>query len=582
MRLLRTRLSLAAFAGLFALVGNPLPAPVAAAAASQHYSLSCDEGRATCLEVADSNEVFGPNYYVGHDEPSLLFYSNQPGSGGKSQWLMTLPKDPPPVPKADGSRSWNFQLHPAFWFGMALCDTQSAPNPIDNHVCTPNSDSNITPDAQIARHAGTAFLELQFYPPGGVLWPPGNSCDANKWCVAFVIWSLAIDYPSGQSLNDTCANSIGVESPNFAFLTLDGKPQAPANAVNATLATYTPDAARDLFMNSGDKTLTSIHDTKHGLSIEVKDLTTGQTGSMVASARNGFGQVKFAANPSTECTNIPYDFHPMYSTSSENTRVPWAAHSYNIAWADEIGHFDYCSKTLGSGHSCQASLGATEGTVFNTEPAEGPPTATLPSADDTGCFTAAQSSLVPVQGCIGTNTGFDGVPYEHLWPDGNANHPTSVLITSPMTGHDYQSNYQRVAFEADLPRIETAGASAAGTCNRTTGTGCTLIPITDDQNADGSYTTPANFYPYFTAAAREDSCQWTFGANIPELTTNDYGKNAQYGALLKLVYPLSGGGGATTSRYNDFRQILGSVPCRGGSNQGGNGDGGGGGDAQTN
>ena len=577
MRFLRARLSLAAFAGLFALVGNPLPAPVAAAAASQHYSLSCDEGRATCLEVADSNEVFGPNYYVGHDEPSLLFYSNQPGSGGKSQWLMTLPKDPPPVPKANGSRSWNFQLHPAFWFGMALCDTQSAPNPIDNHVCEPNSDSNITSDAQIARHAGTAFLELQFYPPGGVLWPPGNSCDAHKWCVAFVIWSLAMDYPSGKALNDTCANSIGVESPNFAFLTLNGKPQAPANAVNATLATYTPDAARDLFMNSGDKTLTSIHDTEHGLSIEVKDLTTGQKGSMVASAANSFGQVKFAANPSTECTNIPYDFHPMYSTSSEKTRVPWAAHSYNIAWADEIGHFDYCSKTLGSGHSCQASLGATEGTVFNTEPAEGPPTATKPSADDTGCFTAAQSSLVPVQGCIGTNTGFDGVPYEHLWPDGNPNHPTSVLITSPMTGHDYQSNYQRVAFEADLPRIETAGASAAGTCNRTTGTGCTLIPITDDQNANGSYTTPANFYPYFTAAAHGDGCQWTFGANIPDLTTNDYGKNAQYGTLLKLVYPANGGGGATISRYNDFRQILSNVPCAGQSENGGGGNGGGGG-----
>ena len=173
------------------------------------------------MEVADSKEVFGPNYYVGHDEPSLLFYSNEPGSGGKSQWMMTLPKDPPPVPKPNNSRSWNFQLHPAFWFGMALCDTQSSPNPIDNHVCTPNSDSNITSDAQIAHHAGTAFLELQFYAPGGPLWPPGNSCDPNKWCVAFVIWSLGIDYPSGKSLNDTCQGLVGIEYPNLAFLTLD-------------------------------------------------------------------------------------------------------------------------------------------------------------------------------------------------------------------------------------------------------------------------------------------------------------------------------------------------------------------------
>jgi hypothetical protein len=489
---------------------------------------------------------------------------------------MTLPTDPPPVPKSDGTRSWNFQLHPAFWFGMALCDTQSSPNPANNHTCIPNSDSNITSDAQIAHHAGTAFLELQFYPPGGVLWPPGNSCDASKWCVAYVIWSLGIDYPSGQALNDTCQGMVGgVEYPNFAFLTLTGVPQAPPSAVNATLATYTPDPALDLFMNSGDRTLTSIHDTNHGLSIEVQDLTTGQKGSMVASAANGFGQVKYAPNPSTDCTYIPYDFHPMYSTSSEKTRVPWAAHSYNIAWADEIGHFDYCSQTAGGGGYCQKT--GTEGTVFNTEPSEGGPTRAKPTADDYGCFTAAESSLVHVQGCIGTNTGFDGVPYEHLWPDGNPDHPTSILISSPMTGHDYQSNYQRVAFEADLPRIETAGASAAATCNRNTGVGCTLIPITDDQNADGSYTTPANFYPYFTAAASGDSCQWTFGANIPGLTTNDYGKNAQYGTLLKLVYPVSGGGGSTTSRYNDFRQILANVPCAGQSENGGGGNGGGGG-----
>jgi hypothetical protein len=257
----------------------------------------------------------------------------------------------------------------------------------------------------------------------------------------------------------------------------------------------------------------------------------------------------------------------MYSTSSEQTRVPWAAHSYNIAWSDEIGHFDYCSKTLGAGHSCQASLGATEGTVFNSEPSEAP---TARAADDYYCFTPAEHSLVPVQGCEATNTGFDGVSYEHLWPDGNPDHPTSVLFGSPMTGKDFDTNYQRVAFEADLPRIETAGASAAATCSRSTGDGCTLIPYTDDQNPDGSWV-PANFYPYFTAAAAGDSCQWTFGENIPGLTTNDFGKNAQYGTLLKLVYPVSGGGGATTSRYNDFRGVQPNISCPGQSENAGTG-----------
>jgi hypothetical protein len=57
---------------------------------------------------------------------------------------------------------------------------------------------------------------------------------------------------------------------------------------------------------------------------------------MTASADNGFAQVDYEPTAAT-CTQTPYSFHPMYSTSSEHTRVPWAAHSYNVAFADEIG-----------------------------------------------------------------------------------------------------------------------------------------------------------------------------------------------------------------------------------------------------
>jgi hypothetical protein len=86
-------------------------------------------------------------------------------------------------------------------------------------------------------------------------------------------------------------------------------------------------------MNSGDKLVVTLHDTQHGLLAVIEDQTTGQSGSMTASAANGFGQVKFAPAPSTECTNIPYDFHPMYSTSSEQTRVIWTAHSFNVSFS---------------------------------------------------------------------------------------------------------------------------------------------------------------------------------------------------------------------------------------------------------
>jgi len=59
---------------------------------------------------------------------------------------------------------------------------------------------------------------------------------------------------------------------------------------------------------------------------------------MTASAANGFGQVQYDPT-GTSCVNLPYDFHPMYSTSSEQTRVIWAAHTYNISFTSEIGHF---------------------------------------------------------------------------------------------------------------------------------------------------------------------------------------------------------------------------------------------------
>ena len=79
----------------------------------------------TGILCAEAHENPGGSYYVGHDEPALLFYSNEPGSGNNQVYRLRLPKDPPLQPKQNGrGGTWNFQLHPAFWFGMAVCDDQ--------------------------------------------------------------------------------------------------------------------------------------------------------------------------------------------------------------------------------------------------------------------------------------------------------------------------------------------------------------------------------------------------------------------------------------------------------------------------
>jgi hypothetical protein len=523
-------------AGALALAAALLSPPPAGLAASQHRAINCAEGQNLCAEVADPSAFGG--YYVGHDEPSVLFYSSRAGSGNDVRYQLTLPSDPPSVPLT-ADTSFNFELHPAFWFGMAMCDTQSYPEQIS--TCTPDSDSNILDPAVSPKHAGAAFTELQFYPPGWVGWPQNaGSCDPVQWCVALNIDSFMRNPVTGQDLNTTCQSLVSIEPVNFAFLTRDGQVPsgAPPNPVQSTVQTFTPDRAHDLFMSSGDSLVVTMHDTAHGLQTDVQDLTSGAFGTMTASAANGFGQVQFAPAPSTACTNIPFDFHPMYSTSSEQTRVPWTAHSYNIAFADEIGHFDFCSNVLPNGGCSQR-----EGSATDLE---------ISDKDDNFCFRPQLATQVQVSGCTDTNTGFDGVPYQRVWPDGNTvDHPTPILFSSPVTGPSFNQNYDRVAFEADLPRVEASDFK--GPCDRSTGSGCTRIPVTDDG-------VPASFYPFFSTVNQGGACRWAIGNDLP-VTTSDFGKNDQYGPLLFLDYLVVGGGGAVFTRTNDFRQVLSFQPC---------------------
>jgi len=519
---------------------------------SAHASLHCETGTAVCAELQDSEEAFGEGVYIGHDEPSLLFYSNQPGAGNSFQSELTLPTDPRPVPK--NGRSFNFQLHPAFWFGMALCDTQSFPVAVS--TCAPDSDSNI---ATLATHPGAAFMELQFYPPGWAAAPFGSSCDGRRYCVAIASFSLAENAITGTILNAACASQTGLEYANYAFLTKSGHPHDVPNPVQSTLNTFTPNPETDLFMSPGDRLSVSMHDTEHGLRIDVTDKTTEEHGFMTMSAANGFGMVKYVPT-GTECTNIPYDFHPMYSTSSENTRVIWAAHSYNVAFSDEIGHFDYCTNPVPTNRPPfkKCAAGAQEGVIGDRETAEGPPTTANPGADDNFCFSADQSTRVRISGCQGTNQGFDGVSYKPLWADGNPDHAGAFFFSNPRTGEEFDAQYERVAFEADLPRIEIAPAFQ--NCDRTTGANCTLIPVTDDG-------TPADFYPFYSLGTKNGQCTWTLGNDIPGFTVDDFRKNAQYGTPLNLEYLIFGAGGAIRHRINDFRNVI-TNPCVG-EDQGG-------------
>jgi hypothetical protein len=531
-------------------------------ASFSQQAFSCDEATGfLCAEVYQSIGYNGA--YTGHDEPSVLFYSAVAGSGNTMTYLLQLPKDPPTLPKQDGTGgTFNFQLHPAFWVGMAVCDDQSAPNPGGSSVgpnilCTPDSDLNIfdntdsTASDYMGKHPGTAFMEMQFYPPGWFI-----GCES-RWCSALTIDSLSQNMNTGAGNNEACGGAI--EYVNRAFITKSGIPTGPPSPLRQNSRTMAP-TSDTLFYNPGDVLQITLADTAHGLRITITDLTSGENGFMTASAANGFAEILYDPN-GRSCDiathNLPYDFHPMYATSSEHTRVIWAAHSYNIAFSDEIGHFEYCNAVKREGGAC------TQDGVHDLD--NGLPAG---AEDDLGCFDAAFAStkgLTPVGGCTSADFDFDGVPYQLVWPgtltDSTADqqlHSSPIVFTSPIftnASTGAQQNFERAAFESDLPRIESntnppCQRHVSNPSDPSPGSGCVNPPA------------GANFYPFFTTTGTTN-CAWQLGgANIPG-TANTFGgsSTSEFGALLQLAYPAATPAGSVSVRYNNFRQVLSTNPC---------------------
>jgi hypothetical protein len=403
-------------------------------------------------------------HYIGHDEPSIGFISTAPHSGNNVQWEFILPRERP-LPATQ-----SFENFPAFWFAMALCDPQSAPK----GACIPDSDQNNPNDA------GSAILELQFYPPGFSPFITQISCDLTHWCAGLNIDSLEV--MSNGKLNPVCTEPV-----NFAFIQRNGVPTGPPGPASATAATVTPNA-QTLLMNQGDRIRITIKDTLDGLLNMIQDLTTGQTGFMVASAANGFQNT----DPDT-CTGTSFDFHPEYDTAKFGNFVRWPALQANINFAMEIGHF-------------------TPGPNGDND------------ADDAPCFPGPT-----VAGCIGADLDFDGTSYLLDWPDGTRANATSIAIRSvagggigPLSMSDATGEYDQ-AFS--IIQFETTVSASEAAC-QPNGVGCVVPPA------------GAQFYPSYALASNQgdhkagddrENCTLLFG-NFTGRGIDDLGGDAQYGA----------------------------------------------------
>ncbi len=506
--------------------------------------------------------------YIGHDEPSVQFFSNRPGSGNDLRYQLRLPKDPSTKPQQAGEGgNWNFQQHITFWFGMQLCDDQGAPNPDgaaqDGHAtipCKPDSNSNIfassNPNSShyFGLGPGQGFMEMQFYPPGWVPWPAGIGCDATHWCAALNIDTFQDNENTNAVNNNDCLNTVGPEPVNFAFLTNNGRSTAPANPQHPEH--FTPNLKQDFLMNPGDKLRMHMFDTSSGLKIAVDDVTTHKTGSMTASKLNGFGSPLFQPNAS-KCKMQLHDFHPMYSTATAAGRNFNAAHTGNITFADEIGHFEYCAKVRNDAlGTCAKPLGDDTNDADNAGPD--------PAGDDVFCLPASASVRIKIGGCLNTDGDFDSVSYKFSWPGSLTNTTADRLLnaqpvqfTSPLTsGHPFST----FAFESNISRSESDDTEFRHStpCQRhlqnpadpNPGTGCVNPP-------PGS-----NLYPFYSTTNSGGSCWFQEGGPFLPGANYQYGRSAHalYGPLRAISYPTAPFG-TVTKRYNDFRSATRSLTC---------------------
>jgi hypothetical protein len=481
-------------------------------------------------------------WYVGHDEPSVKFISSAPGSGNTMSYVMRVSRDPAAAPTASGSVTDYGQLSPAPWFGLPICDPGSYPQ----NPCTPDSDSNSGMDTP--QDAGSAFMELQFYPPGFTPFVDSTSCSATQWCVALNIDSLECTHGFA-----TCNNNC-VEPVNFAYLQTNGVPAGPPSPQLTNVSTLTPNA-HTLMINPGDVLDVSITDPPQGFTATVRDLTTHRTGFMTASAANGFMNTSI-----TDCSGSPFTFHAEYSTARIQNQVPWAALEGGVLMEQEIGHGEVCGSlanqdpfSLGASFNDQnvydTCMGGAEGSSGGEGPcningicrnammqgAAGPVACpTKKSASGAICEFAdgycvpagvrtALVNGVPTQESARANecyqnrfqngdVDYDGSSYLADWPNGSPNFPTTFQYAGPFTARG--QTYPQVQFETD------AGGSEA-LCDTVTGSGCAAPPI------------GAQFYPFWslgagTLGSTGTACLWNFGNTEPN-TVAAFGKDAQYG-----------------------------------------------------
>jgi hypothetical protein len=507
---------------------------------------------------------FDNGNYIGHDEPDMTFLSNQPGSGNDVTWNETLPVDPsaaPTVGMPGSDVSHWFELSPAPWFSMAMCDPYSYPQ----LPCVPESDTN-APTCPKAFNcpsnsypgAGSAVMEMQLYPPGNPPWVDNESCSDAGWCAAITIDSLECtdQYATCQP---NCEEPI-----NSAFIQTNGVPTGPAGPGDSDFDTAVSNKDT-LIMKPGDQISIHMFDApapkvkgalggKDAFEVVINDLTQHTSGFMQASAANGFQYSDM------NCNTALANWQPEYNTATSGNIIPWAALQTDISTEYETGHFEACSSVTGSypppPPSEQLPPPAFYGSNYNPfDPYDTGGTYSTCVGGDEGsggegdettdglCYAANDTHAGWDQGSGKTkgpdialcednftqngDLDFDGTPYRTEWPTSaspTSLYPSSFVESLPTTnGKQYPQYY----FQTDVALSESiCKGTTIPPANRVSTKGCAVLPAGSEVDQPGH----TAFYPYWSEVDTSGKCAIEFGNVSSGTGVNDFGKDAEYGA----------------------------------------------------
>jgi hypothetical protein len=362
--------SIAGLAALFALAPGAASASGGLAGASGGQGGGCIAHRPAYVE-----DVFESHYTAGcsgHDEPELDPVSAVPGSAKDITWTVVLP--------SNGSFFPVDAVGPTFWFGGSVKDPKSL--------------------------FGQAFEELQFYPNALV-----SNCNPNG---AFVVSNVPGDYTVCSPVWSIHATG---QKPNF---------HEPA-AFNAMLTNGSSSAP--LVMHAGDTVRVHYFVTaaKNGWHINVRDLTTKQSGTIVLNSKSD-GPLM-----------------PAYNTQKIGNSLKWGAvHDTPDAFVWEIGHTSpfsspgshFCAPGAAGCYSYDAAAWRNQSPpihILNVTFANGSHPHSWAVVSDYG----GKAEVLDPTETGSTCTSYGGPFCSYPWYTRNSDGSFSYGVNYPTTAHDF-------------------------------------------------------------------------------------------------------------------------------------------------